>query len=145
MPNTDTDGRAIYKEIKLFCELNSNSKLFSSLGQLRYLSCLKYADVIIGNSSSALLEAPTFKIPAVNIGSRQDGRLKASSVVDCPASRDEIVQAIELVLSNKFQSNLTQSVNPYGDGGSVQKIIKMLLSIDFHSLPRKTFFDLNNK
>ena len=54
MPNTDTDGRAIYKEIKLFCELNTNSKLFSSLGQLRYLSCLKYADVIIGNSSSAL-------------------------------------------------------------------------------------------
>ena len=145
MPNTDTDGRAIYKEIKLFCELNSNSKLFSSLGQLRYLSCLKYADVIIGNSSSALLEAPTFKIPAVNIGSRQDGRLKASSVVDCPGSRDEILQAIELVLSNKFQSNLTQSVNPYGIGGSVQKIITTLSSVDFDNLPRKSFFDLNNK
>ena len=145
MPNTDTDGRAIYKEIKLFCELNSNSKLFSSLGQLRYLSCLKYADVIIGNSSSALLEAPTFKIPAVNIGSRQDGRLKASSIVDCASSTDQILQAIELVLSKKFQSTLAQSVNPYGIGGSVQKIFKMLLSVDFHSLPRKTFFDLNNK
>ena len=74
MPNADTDGRGIFKLIEKFCLENNNCRAFTSLGQLRYLSCLKYVDVVVGNSSSGLLEVPSFKIPTVNIGDRQKGR-----------------------------------------------------------------------
>ena len=82
MPNSDTDSRVIMKMIEDFCEKRRYSKCFKSLGQINYLSCLKYVDGVVGNSSSGLLEAPSFKIRTINIGDRQKGRLKATSIID---------------------------------------------------------------
>ena len=82
MPNADKNGEVIANLIKKFVLNNKNSRVFSSLGQLKYLSCVKFVDGVIGNSSSGLLEAPSFKKPSINIGNRQMDRLKGSSVVD---------------------------------------------------------------
>ncbi len=143
MPNADTDGLKITKKIKNYVGNNKNTYFVSSLGQKKYFSCLNYFDALIGNSSSGLLEAPSFKIPAINIGPRQKGRLKAESVIDCEANEKEIRSAIEKGLSNDFKINLRKVKNPYGDGGASDKIINILENSDFSNLSMKTFFDIN--
>ena len=94
MPNADTDGREIFQLIQSFCRRNENAVAFTSLGQIRYLSCLNHVDMVVGNSSSGLLEVPSFKIPTINIGDRQRGRMKADSVIDCEPKENEISEAI---------------------------------------------------
>ena len=103
MPNADTDSRVLFKMIQDFVQKNKNAIVFSSLGQLRYLSCIKYVDAVIGNSSSGLIEVPHLRKPTINIGDRQKGRLKADTVIDCKPSRLSINKAIKKALSNNFQ------------------------------------------
>jgi GDP/UDP-N,N'-diacetylbacillosamine 2-epimerase (hydrolysing) len=146
LPNSDTNGRIIIKLIEDYVKLNSKKSLaITSLGQLRYLSALKHFSVVIGNSSSGLLEAPSLKIPTVNIGSRQDGRLKASSVIDCNPNFFDISKSIKVVLDEKFQKSLKNTINPYGSGGASKKIKETLKSYDLKNILIKKFYDFREK
>ncbi|EJZ44343.1 UDP-N-acetyl-D-glucosamine 2-epimerase, UDP-hydrolysing [Peptoanaerobacter stomatis] len=124
--NADANGRMINKILDEYEKKTDNIYVFTSLGMLRYLSALKYCSFVIGNSSSGLLEAPTFKIPTINIGDRQKGRQKASSIIDCLPDKSSIQKAIDRATENEFIDISKNTVNPYGDGNSSDKIIKIL-------------------
>ena len=119
-----------------------NSIGVASLGQLKYLSALQYMDFIIGNSSSGLLEAPSFKIGTINIGDRQNGRLKAESVIDCSPNKKNIKKAIKKIYSNKFQKILKDVKNPYDNGFVSKKITKVLKIVKLDKILNKNFFDI---
>ena len=123
--NADTDGRIINACIEEFSYKNSNIILIDSLGVQKYLSALKYAQFVIGNSSSGIVEAPSFKIPTINIGDRQLGRIQANSVINCNAIEKEIISAIECSLSEEFKMKLKDVKNPYGDGNTSGKIVNI--------------------
>ena len=106
------------------------------------LSALKHVTLVVGNSSSGLVEAPSFKIPTINIGSRQDGRLKASSVIDCNPKSGDISKSIKIALQEKFQNSLKQTINPYGLGGASTKIKETLKNYDLNNILIKKFYDL---
>lgn len=142
MPNADTDSRILFTMIEDFVRKNENACAFTSLGQVRYFSCVSEVDAVIGNSSSGLLEVPSFKKATVNIGDRQKGRLKASSVIDCEPRAAEISLAISTIYTPDFQRIINLTVNPYGDGGAVDKIMDKLKSISFKGLIKKKFYDL---
>lgn len=143
--NSDTDGRIINQLIDEFTTLHSKKTLsFTSMGQLRYLSTMKIATAVIGNSSSGIIEAPSFKVPTVNIGDRQKGRIQADSVIDCEPKKEEIDKAIKIALSDDFRNKLNKMDNPYGDGEVSDKVIKIIR--DFFSRDislKKTFHDIN--
>lgn len=126
MPNADTGGRSLFTLLRDFCANRPYAKVFTSLGQLRYLSCMHLVDGVVGNSSSGLLEAPSFRKGTVNIGDRQTGRIKAASVIDCIPEQDAILQAIQKLYSKDFQALLAYVVNPYGEGGACEAIVKAL-------------------
>jgi GDP/UDP-N,N'-diacetylbacillosamine 2-epimerase (hydrolysing) len=124
--NSDAHGRIINQMIDQYAEEHHNVVAFASLGMLRYLSALKYCKLVIGNSSSGLLEAPSFGVPTVNIGDRQKGRLQSSSVIQCSADTENINKAIARAISEDFQEIAKKTLNPYGDGNTSDKIIKLL-------------------
>lgn len=141
--NADTDGRIINVMIDSYVSANLNKSIaFTSLGQLRYLSALQYVDAVIGNSSSGLIEAPSFKIGTINIGDRQKGRIKADSVIGCTPERDEIICAIRQLYSSSFQDSLHEVANPYGVGGASKKIADTLRSHQLAQLLKKIFNDI---
>jgi GDP/UDP-N,N'-diacetylbacillosamine 2-epimerase (hydrolysing) len=144
MPNADNDGRVIINLIQDFVANNKSvSVAFTSLGQLRYLSAIKHADVVIGNSSSGLIEVPTFKKPTINIGDRQRGRVYGSSVINCKPNKKEISESIMYALSDTFNKILLKAVNPYGEKNSSVEIVRILkkVSID-DNLVKKRFYNL---
>lgn len=141
LPNADNGNRAITRQIQAFVAAHPHARAYSSLGQLRYFSCLKFVDGVIGNSSSGLAEAPSFRVGTVNIGSRQRGRLRAASVIDCAPSRDEITKAIQQLYDESFRELLARTTNPYGDGGAASRITRTLESVDFQNLVQKRFID----
>lgn len=143
--NSDAYGRVINQMIDSFVKDNKNAIAFTSLGMKRYLSALKYCDMVIGNSSSGLIEAPSFGIPTINIGDRQKGRLQADSVINCEPITKEIIESISLALTDKFKDKARNTVNPYGDGNTTEKvvgIIKDLLLNDKIDI-RKKFYDID--
>jgi len=143
-PNADTEGRLIIKMIDDYVSRNSHKAIaFVSLGQLRYLSALKFVDACIGNSSSGLAEAPTFKIGTINIGDRQRGRLKAGSVIDCEPNKESILTAIRKLYFKGFQDKVKNVKNPYGEGGATEKIKKVLKEVDLTNILKKQFYDIN--
>ena len=143
LPNSDTNGRIIIKMIEDFVVSNPlRSKAFKSLGQLRYFTVLKHFDIVIGNSSSGLSEAPSFKIPTINIGDRQKGRLKAKSVIDCPPQTEEIKKAINKALSKPFQDQLKMTDNPYGKKGASVKIKNEIKHYNLEGILKKKFHKL---
>ena len=111
MPNADTDGRIIFNLIEEFVAEHPQSKAFTSLGQLRYLSCIKHVDGVVGNSSSGLIEVPSFNKGTINIGDRQRGRVKANSVIDCEPSKKSILKAFRKLYSQGYQKNLNNVIN----------------------------------
>lgn len=138
MPNADTFGRALIGMIDCFVAGRSNAVAHTSLGQDLYFSALHHVDAVVGNSSSGLLEAPSFKTPTVNIGDRQKGRLKATSVIDCPAERKAIAEAID----RAFDLDCGDVSNPYGDETAAAKIVAVLENTDNPAdLVKKRFFD----
>ena len=143
MPNSDTDGRVLFQIIEEYVSSNIKSVVFTSMGQLRYLSCLKHVDGVIGNSSSGLLEVPTFKIGTINIGDRQRGRLKAISVIDCEPNEPSISSAIKKLYSADYQNRLTTVKNPYGCGGASESIVNILNDVSLDGLLKKRFYNLN--
>lgn len=142
LPNADTDGRVMIDMIERFTAAHQNAVAFQSLGQLRYLSCLEHVDGVVGNSSSGLTEAPTFKIGTVNVGDRQRGRLKAESVIDCAPDRASISAAIDELYSPQFRKTLAGVRNPYGDGGASARVVETLASVRLADILKKKFFDL---
>jgi len=141
--NSDRDGRIINKMIQEFVSKNKfRCVSFKSLGQLNYLSALKHVDLVIGNSSSGIIEAPAFKIPTINIGDRQKGRILAESIISCHCDKDEIIKAIKKGLSKEFRNNLTKVKNPYGNQNSSIEIISILKQIKTEKILEKKFFNL---
>lgn len=124
--NADTNGRIINQMIDDFVDKNDHAIAFDSLGMIKYLSAIKYCTMIIGNSSSGLVEAPSFGIPTINIGDRQKGRLQADSVINCEPVKDEIKNAIELALSADFKGKAKNTINPYGAGNTSEKIVDII-------------------
>ena len=143
MPNSDLDGEILFSMIKNFVKSRSNSFAFESLGQQKYFSCLKIVDLVIGNSSSGLIEVPSFKIPTINIGDRQRGRLKAASVIDCDPSESAITKSIKRGLSPSFRSSLKKVNNPYGKKGASSRIVSVLESVSFKNLLKKEFYNIS--
>jgi len=142
--NADTNGRIINAMIDDFVSSRSSTAVaFISLGQLRYLSAIQYVDGVVGNSSSGIIEVPSFKKGTINIGNRQKGRIKARSIIDAPPSIEGISGAISKLYSKAFQENLNNVTNPYGEGEVCSKITKILSKSVPLILPQKEFFDLN--
>jgi UDP-hydrolysing UDP-N-acetyl-D-glucosamine 2-epimerase len=140
--NADTQYKKFHKIINKFTNLNKNFKILSNLKHEEYLSFLKYMDGIIGNSSSGILEAPSLKVPTLNIGGRQDGRLRAKSIIDCGYNKVEIKKKIKKILKFKIKKNLFN--NPYDHGDSINKIIQKIKFLKNNNTSKnKTFFDLN--
>lgn len=145
MPNSDTGGNLVYKQILKYVNHYPNKFIFrKNLGQSNYLSALKYAKLVIGNSSSGIIEAASFSTPAVNIGDRQKGRFSPANVIHCDCKKEEILDSIEKGMSSQFLLSLRDYVNPYGDGTTSEKILAILKKIDFTSadLLKKQFYDV---
>lgn len=141
-PNADAGGHVIMEMLQSFIAQHSNAKVFTSLGQLRYLSCIKHVDGVVGNSSSGLLEVPSFRKGTINIGDRQLGRLKAKSVIDCQPKAFEITAALGLLYSETFQNLLKEVSSPYGVGGASKKIVEILRFVSLDNIIKKHFYDL---
>jgi UDP-N-acetylglucosamine 2-epimerase (non-hydrolysing)/GDP/UDP-N,N'-diacetylbacillosamine 2-epimerase (hydrolysing) len=145
LPNADTGGRIIIEMIGNFVRKNpEKAKSFALLGQSRYLSLLKHSVVMVGNSSSGLIEAPSFGLPVVNIGDRQCGRIRAENVIEVPeCSRKSVEDAIKKAVSKEFRGLLKGMRNPYGDGPISEQILDKLrtLPADKYSV-KKRFFEV---
>ena len=144
MPNADTDGRILIDMIEQFVAARPHARAYTSLGQLRYLSCIRQVDGVVGNSSSGLAEVPSFHKGTVNIGDRQRGRLKAESVIDCSPERESIAGALRTLYSPEFQAQLATVRNPYGEGGASEKVVRVLQEYPLDTLLKKTFYDLRD-
>lgn len=142
-PNADTGGRVLIEMIESYAARNpGRAKGVVSLGQRRYLSAMRLADVVIGNSSSGLTEGPALRRPTVNLGERQDGRLKSDSVTDCAETSAEIVAAIHRALSPEMRGVLATMTPVYGEGGASAKIAEALKTHPLDGLIKKRFYDL---
>lgn len=142
-PNADTDGRVIIRLIDEYVSRNfDRATSFISLGQLRYLSAIQHVNVVIGNSSSGLVEVPSFGKCTVNIGDRQRGRIKAKSVIDCEPTTKAISDAINLALSPKFSDKIKGATNPYGTGNASEVILKVLHNHPMDNILKKNFHNL---
>lgn len=140
-PNADDGGRRIIPMLEAYATANRKRVLaIPSLGQVRYLSAVKHASVVIGNSSSGIIEVPSFDVPTVNIGVRQQGRLAAKSVLHCPANKQAIEQAIKIAITRGYKADNEVIDNPYGQGDSSEQVIAMIKSLRFN--PCKSFYDL---
>ncbi len=141
--NSDTDGRVINQMIDEYVSKHTYKSIgFVSLGQLRYLSALQFVDAVVGNSSSGLLEAPSFNIGTINIGDRQKGRIKASSVIDCKPKKNSVLKAFEKLYLKDFQENIKNTINPYGNGCVSRKIIQNIKKVNLEKILKKSFYDL---
>lgn len=141
--NADMDGRVINKMIDTFVAQHPDrSCSFTSMGQLRYLSTVQQAAAVVGNSSSGIIEAPSLKVPTINIGDRQKGRIKAPSVIDCQPTKTAIAEALELAMSPSFQETTRKVCNPYEKTGTTAAILQTLTKYDLTNILKKEFYDL---
>lgn len=132
-PNADYGNKIIIDKINEFRQNHDNVYVFYSLGQVKYLSLMKYTDVMIGNSSSGIIESPSFKLPVVNIGDRQKGRLRNKNIIDVGNNEIEIIEGINKALYNKqFINSLNDLENVYGDGTTSEKVVKILKTIEIN-------------
>lgn len=141
-PNADTEGRAFWAKVESFVKSHPTARAFTSLGHLRYLSCVAQVDGVIGNSSSGLTEVPSLHRGTVNVGDRQRGRLRATSVIDCQPDQASIAAAIERLYSHEFRESLPATRNPYGEGGASQNVVNILRNHPLEGLLKKSFYDL---
>jgi UDP-hydrolysing UDP-N-acetyl-D-glucosamine 2-epimerase len=128
-PNADAGSRALIARASAFCERRPHTRLFVNLNPRDYLSLLREVDVLLGNSSSGIMETPTLRIPTVNIGLRQQGRTRACNIVDAAPHADEILTAVARALDFTFRNSLTDMENPYGDGRAGERIAAILSSV----------------
>lgn len=142
-PNADTGNHALIVKLEEYIgKHQDNSTLFKSLGQLRYLSLMKQVDAIVGNSSSGIIEAPSLRVPTINIGKRQDGRIRAESVIDTKPTQEAIKKAFNKIRSDDFIESVKQVKSPFGNGGAATKVLKQLKTCSLQDLRFKKFHDL---
>jgi len=141
-PNADTSNRVIVDAISQYVQAHRNARLVTNLGTQAYFSCMKYAAAMVGNSSSGIIEAASFGLPVVNIGSRQRGRIQGRNTIDVDYGRQDIAEAIRLAVSSHFRDSLAGMRNPYGDCRSAERIVQAIseVSID-QKLLHKVFHD----
>jgi len=140
--NADDQGHIINSKLETFCTKNPKKyKVVPNLGQKRYLSAMKHVDLLIGNSSSGIIEAASFHKPVVNIGDRQKGRLRSGNVIDCTV--DEILSAIDMALSDEFLQKCQTITNIYGAGNASEKIVSVLEKVSVAAI--KPFYDAGNR
>ncbi len=138
-PNSDAGGRSMIEVIKKY-ENKTFMHIFKSLPHIEYISLMKIADVLVGNSSSGIIEAPSFHLPAVNIGIRQEGRQRSCNIIDVIHDKTQIVNAIKVALYDKtFKNKVNKCLNPYGDGKAGLRIARILaeLEIDRRCLQKR--------
>lgn len=142
--NSDTDGRIINKMIDDYVSGHKEKAVsFTSMGQLKYLSAMKYASVIAGNSSSGIVEAPSFKVPTVNIGDRQKGRVQAKSIINCCPYKEDIYNSIMKALSCDFLMSIEKMNNPYGEGNVSGKVLAIIKENFKYGVDlKKSFYDV---
>lgn len=142
-PNADTASRNVVVAIEGFVEKHSNAKVIKNMGSADYFGVLATSAAMVGNSSSGIIEAPSFKLPVVNVGNRQRGRLRAANVIDCEPDASAIGAAIQRSTSDIFRASLKNLVNPYGDGKAADRIISILRGVALDAeLVEKRFYDL---
>ncbi len=148
MPNADTANKSIYKEIQAYArKYPEKFRLTKNLGQRVYLSAMKYATLMIGNSSSGIIEAASFQLPVVNIGDRQAGRYRSKNIIDCQCSQKEIEEAIVKALSEDFINEIKDIISPYGEGDTSKKVIDILENLNLENkseILKKGFYDLES-
>jgi GDP/UDP-N,N'-diacetylbacillosamine 2-epimerase (hydrolysing) len=144
MPNADTGGRTLTGMVEQFVAQHANARAYTSLGQLLYLSCIAHVDGVVGNSSSGLAEAPSFRKGTINIGDRQRGRLQAASVISCEPTQRNIAATLKKLYSSNFQASLRKVRNPYGEGGASEKVVKTIKYYAIDGIAKKVFYDLPN-
>lgn len=132
-PNADAGSYKIINKTKAFCKQHSNAQLHTNLSPHAYWGLLKVADLMLGNSSSGIMETPSLKLPCINIGIRQLGREQASNIIDVKAEKSAIQNAINKALKKKFKINLNNLVNPYGDGTAAKKIVDVLRQLEINA------------
>ena len=143
MPNADADNEIIFKKIKKFCKnSNNNAVFFKSLGQRMYFSIIKNTNLVLGNSSSGIIEVPSLKIPCIDIGDRQGGRIRGKGIIKCSPNKKAIVRAIKKGLSNSFINNLSINKNPYEKKDTSKKILNILIKSNLNNILKKQFIDL---
>lgn len=143
LPNSDTDGRVIIQKIKDYVSKNSDRAFaITSLGKRRYYSALKYTTAVIGNSSSGLVEAPSFHIPTLNIGNRQQGRTRGESVIDVDATYEGIRKGLNKALSTEFMNRAKKANNPYEKENTLLEIFNTIKTYPLEGLIKKHFYDL---
>ena len=143
--NADTDGRVIFDLLENYCNSRGNCHLFESLGYLRYMSLVKSATVVIGNSSSGLIEVPFLKVATVNIGDRQQGRLRASSVLDCSEEANAIISAIKMALSRDFQESLEYTKTEYVWEDAAKNTKEVIAKFPLENILYKKFYNLKQE
>ena len=144
--NADQGGAKINEILDSVVDDIDNMHLYSSLGARRYLSLMRYAEFVIGNSSSGIIETPAFHIPTINIGDRQKGRLQSTSIINCTPELDDIINAINISISDDFRLKCKNSESLYGDGHAAEKIAKKIYDVimnDIISL-KKEFYNISN-
>jgi len=141
-PGADAGSRAVTEEIERYAETRPDVRVCRHLGTRRYFSLMTHAAAMVGNSSSGIMEAPSFGLPVVNVGSRQGGRVRGANVIDVPPTRDAIVRGIRRALSPAFRRRLRAGKNPYGDGRAAARIVRALRTVTLgETLVRKRFHD----
>jgi GDP/UDP-N,N'-diacetylbacillosamine 2-epimerase (hydrolysing) len=143
--NADIEGRIINQLIDEYVTIRKNTAAiaFTSLGQLRYLSAMKHVDAVVGNSSSGIVEAPSFKVPTVNIGDRQKGRVQTRSVINCSPTKVAIIKALKQALSPEFRQSIQDMTNPYERENTARNIKKIIKHFDLKNILKKEFFDIS--
>ncbi len=142
-PNNDSRGEKIIELIDRYAAANPERiKVIPSLGRIRYLSALQFVDAVAGNSSSGIVEVPSMKIPTINIGPRQNGRLAADSVINCGESADDITEAIKKALSAECKEKARMTVNPYYKPDTLKLMTDAIMSVSPESLRNKHFHDI---
>lgn len=142
--NADAGGRQINLMMEEYAEHRDNVQVYDSLGMIKYLSAVKYSEIVIGNSSSGILEVPSFKIPTVNIGDRQKGRIRAESVIDCNEDTESIVRAIKKARTPEFRKQCSQVKNPYEGVRTSDTIVEIIKEKLFDKKVeiKKKFYDI---
>ena len=148
MPNADTSNSSIFKEIEKYAKKSPKKYiLIKNLGQKGYLSAMKYSLMMVGNSSSGIIEAASFKLPVINIGDRQGGRYKSKNIIDCECSKESILKSIMKASSSIFKESIDDLSSPYGQGRAAELIVKKIESIDFEKKSqflKKGFYDIKH-
>lgn len=143
MPNSDNGSEVIVEVINAFVEKNKNRAVaFKSLGLVRYLSAMKYCGAVVGNSSSGILEVPSFGIPTLNIGDRQKGRIAAGSVYNCAPDFESVLAGLDKVMTSEIRKEAKGVKNPYDKEGTAENIFKVISSYPLEQLNQKHFYDI---